>query len=325
MIELPTTLNLVDALLVLVILLHVWSGWTRGFLQAVMQLLTLAGSLVLAFVGYQHLTSWLEGQAPTLGQWTAPLSFVATYALAHLILGAAAGRLVGALPRAAHGHRINRLSGLLPGFANGLINATVAALLLLTLPLGNRVNDAARDSAIVGRLSGPAEWAEARLAPIFQPAIQRTMQRLTLPAESKSSVALPFRVTTMRPRPDLEAGMLELLNAERAGQGLRPLAADAALAQVARAHSHDMFTRGYFSHVNPEGQEPFDRMRQAQLRFLAAGENLALAQTLPAAHQGLMDSPGHRANILRPQFGRVGIGVLDGGRHGLMVTQKFRN
>jgi len=43
------------------------------------------------------------------------------------------------------------------------------------------------------------------------------------------------------------------------------------------------------------------------------------------AHAGLMNSPGHRANILRPQFGRVGIGIMDGGVHGLMVTQNFRN
>jgi uncharacterized protein YkwD len=66
-------------------------------------------------------------------------------------------------------------------------------------------------------------------------------------------------------------------------------------------------------------------MRRGGLKSRAAGENLALARTLPMAHQGLMDSPGHRANILRPAFGRVGIGILDGGRYGLMVTQNFRN
>jgi uncharacterized protein YkwD len=151
------------------------------------------------------------------------------------------------------------------------------------------------------------------------------MQALTVPPESRETVPLPYKVTAPTVRPELEARMLEMVNAERAAQGIPPLAADPELAEVARAHSRDMFARGYFSHVNPDGQEPFDRMRQANVRFLAAGENLALAQTLPSAHQGLMNSPGHRANILRPQFGRVGIGVLDGGRYGLMVTQKFRN
>jgi uncharacterized protein YkwD len=119
--------------------------------------------------------------------------------------------------------------------------------------------------------------------------------------------------------------MLELVNGERAAHGVKPLQADAEATEVARAHARDMFDRGYFSHIAPDGADPFARMRRAGLAFRAAGENLALARTLAMAHQGLMDSPGHRANILRPAFGRVGIGVLDGGRHGLMVTQVFRN
>jgi uncharacterized protein YkwD len=119
--------------------------------------------------------------------------------------------------------------------------------------------------------------------------------------------------------------MLEMVNAERAKKRLKPLAADPQLAEVARAHSRDMFARGYFSHVTPEGKDPFDRMRADDVRFLAAGENLALAPTLPGAYQLLMNSPGHRANMLRPQFGRLGIGVLDGGARGLMITQDFRN
>jgi uncharacterized protein YkwD len=106
---------------------------------------------------------------------------------------------------------------------------------------------------------------------------------------------------------------------------LRPLAPDPELTEVARQHSTDMFGRGYFAHDTPEGLSPFDRMRAADVRFLAAGEDLALAPTLPVAHTGLMNSPGHRENILRPQFGRVGIGIMDGGMRGLMISQEFRN
>jgi len=86
-----------------------------------------------------------------------------------------------------------------------------------------------------------------------------------------------------------------------------------------------MFARGYFAHVTPEGVDPFTRMREAKVSFLTAGENLALAPTLQIAHTGLMNSPGHRENILRPSFGRVGIGIMDGGLHGLMISQEFRN
>jgi uncharacterized protein YkwD len=116
-----------------------------------------------------------------------------------------------------------------------------------------------------------------------------------------------------------------MINTERSAAGLRPLAADPELAQVAEAHSTDMFARGYFAHVTPEGRDPFERMREAHVGFVTAGENLALAPTLQIAHTGLMNSPGHRANILQPEFGRVGIGIMDGGIHGLMVTQDFRN
>ena len=81
----------------------------------------------------------------------------------------------------------------------------------------------------------------------------------------------------------------------------------------------------FFGHDNPDGKDPFDRMKAANVRFMAAGENLALAQTVEIAHTNLMNSPGHRANILKPQFGRLGIGILDGGFYGLMISQEFRD
>ena len=78
-------------------------------------------------------------------------------------------------------------------------------------------------------------------------------------------------------------------------------------------------------HDSPDGKSPFDRMRDAKIEFSKAGENLALAQTLEIAHINLMNSPGHRANILHPAFGRLGIGIVDGGFYGLMISQEFRN
>ncbi|MBA4139905.1 MAG: hypothetical protein H0X70_05290, partial [Segetibacter sp.] len=148
---------------------------------------------------------------------------------------------------------------------------------------------------------------------------------MTVEPTSEKSVKLPFTVTKYKVRPDLEARMLDLVNEERAKAGLKPLKPDPEIQVVARKHSADMFARGYFSHINPDGEDPFDRMRKGGIRFLAAGENLALAQTLTIAHNGLMNSPGHRANILQPAFGRLGIGILNSGIHGLMITQNFRN
>ena len=317
--------NPIDVLLAAIVLVGIVRGWSQGFLTATLQLLTLVASLVAAFVGYHYPVAWLEAFAPRLGVWTAPLGFLATYILAHLLIGRLAGTLAGAFSRPVHAHGINRALGVVPGLVNGAINAMLASLLLLTLPLSDRLSEATRGSVLASRLSVPAQWLEAQLAPIFHPALQRSLQALTVPAEPQATQKLSYQVKHPKVRPDLEARMLEMVNAERTAQGLRPLQADPALAEVARAHSRDMFARSYFSHTNPDGQEPFDRMRQAGVPYLAAGENLALAQTLASAHQGLMNSPGHRANILLPRYGRVGIGVLDGGRYGLMVTQNFRN
>ncbi len=117
--------------------------------------------------------------------------------------------------------------------------------------------------------------------------------------------------------------MLELVNQERAKAGLGAVTVDPTIREVARAYAAEMFQKGFFAHVDLEGETPFDRMRQGGVRFLAAGENLALAPTVDVAHEGLMNSPGHRANILNGRWRRVGIGVADGGMHGKMYVQNF--
>src|SRR5688572_314085 len=191
--------------------------------------------------------------------------------------------------------------------------------------LNEGLRERARNSPLANHLAGYTETVEAALSPVFGRAISETLNLITIEPESIERLSLPYTVGEPRPKPELEARMLELVNNERTTAGLEPLAPDPELTEVARQHSTDMFKRGYFAHVTPENRSPFDRIREADIRFLTAGENLALAPTVQIAHDGLMKSPGHRANILRPAFGRVGIGIMDGGIHGLMVTQNFRN
>lgn len=316
-------LNLVDALLASIVLLGMWSGWRRGFIMAALDLLGLVAALFAALWAYARAAPLLR---PYMAEaWAQPLAFLLVFLLVRILLGRLLLGRARTLPREAHVHGANRALGLVPGLGNGLIDATLAVMLLLALPLPEQFNAAARDSRVAQQLSLPAQWVESRLGPVFEEAAGRTFNLLTVKPESDERITLSYTVADPRPRPELEARMLELVNQEREKEGLRPLRADPEAAEVARAHSRDMFARGYFSHVTPEGSDPFDRMRRGGVRFLLAGENLALAPTLELAHRGLMNSPGHRANILRPGFGRVGIGILDGGRRGLMVTQNFRN
>lgn len=321
----PQSLNLIDYLLLLVIALGVIGGWWRGFIAGTLSLLLLAASLVAALWGYRWGAGLLQQYVPALGVWTAPVAFLVLFIAARILIGALVGSVFGGIPHTAHRHVLNRLLGLAPGLALGLLQAAIVALLLLTIPLSDRLTVMARESQLANRLAEPAEWLENQLRPVFEDAVTSTLGRLIVTPGSRERIELPFRVQDPHARPELESRMLALLNQERARAGLPSLRADPELTAVARAHSADMFARGYFSHVSPEGGDPTDRIRAARVRYLVAGENIALARTLEMAHHGLMASPGHRANILRASFGRVGIGIQDGGRHGLMVTQNFRN
>lgn len=106
--------------------------------------------------------------------------------------------------------------------------------------------------------------------------------------------------------------MLALVNVERAAAGCAPVSADAGLATVARAHSADMRDRGYFSHVSPDGLDPFARARAAGLGH-ARAENIAAGQPdATAVMAAWMTSPGHRANILDCDLRTLGVGVATG-------------
>ncbi len=319
-------LNWIDLLLVLLILGGVASGWYRGFILGFLDLLRSLGSLVAGVYFYQPVARLLEQLTGWQPIWSQPAAFILLIIATGLIIYALSVALVRRLPRDVHRRRINRLFGTLPGLANGLITAAIIAALLFAIPLSASLNQQTDESLLANRFAEYTEAVETVLVPIFDLAIRETFKKqITVDPESKETVNLPFKVEKTRSRPDLESQMLELVNRERTTAGLTPLAPDPELAEVARRHSIDMFARGYFSHYTPENLSPFDRIKAGGVRYLTAGENLALAPTLNIAHTGLMNSPGHRANILRPQFGRLGIGIVEGGRRGLMVTQNFRN
>ena len=318
--------NLIDVLLGIVIVLSLLNGYRRGFILGVLDLAGWALSLLAGLRFYHPVAEWLGPRVNLWSEvWDQPIAFVLVALVVGVIVHLIGNALLRRLPEDVHERPANHALGLLPGLANGLIMAAILSALLLALPLSDSLSERTRDSAIVNRLSVYAERLENQLRPVFGDAIARTLNLLTVQPDSNERVTLPFTVTTSKPRPDLEKQMLDLVNAERLANGLQPLAPDPELTEVARRHSADMFARGYFAHDTPEGLSPFDRMKEANVRFLTAGENLALAPTLSVAHTGLMNSPGHRANILRPQFGRVGIGIMDGGMRGLMVSQEFRN
>ncbi|RCW63731.1 CAP-associated domain-containing protein [Saliterribacillus persicus] len=111
-------------------------------------------------------------------------------------------------------------------------------------------------------------------------------------------------------REGFEYQLFDLTNAARVQRGLHALTWDESVKETARNHSKDMANNNYFSHTNLEGQSPFDRMEENNISFLTAGENLAAGQPSSIyAHEGLMNSIGHRENILKKDFEILAVGV----------------
>ena len=120
-----------------------------------------------------------------------------------------------------------------------------------------------------------------------------------------------------------EQRAFELLNADRRANGLPKLKLNGVLVVLAENYGKDMIKRNYFSHYNPEGQSPFDRMRGYGISYRYAGENLAVNNSVEGAQRALMNSPGHRANILNSHYTEVGIGVSYDSRGAVYVVQEF--
>ncbi|MBA3819372.1 MAG: CAP domain-containing protein, partial [Deltaproteobacteria bacterium] len=126
---------------------------------------------------------------------------------------------------------------------------------------------------------------------------------------------------------EAEQRLLAMVNRDRQAAGLGALRWDDKVAGVARGHSFDMRRTKVVAHISPATGSAADRVRVAKIKTALVLENVARAYGLGEAHQGLMNSPGHRANLMSVPATHVGIGVVYGdevsGRHEIFITQVF--
>jgi uncharacterized protein YkwD len=148
----------------------------------------------------------------------------------------------------------------------------------------------------------------------------------------------------------LETKIHILVNRERVNEGLPPLAYSAKLSAIARSHSADMAARGFTDHVNPDGLNPSDRAKKAGYNIIkrkknsirtGVGENIYEHQAYMTgdgretpylddvntvakkAVMGWMNSPGHRKNILNPDYTSAGVGAAVSKDKKVKITQMF--
>jgi len=147
-----------------------------------------------------------------------------------------------------------------------------------------------------------------------------TLPQQTLP--TPTPVAPPALATDSAAK---SSALLDMMNSARADAGLPALVVDATLQDVALARANNLIENGYFDHYSPDGESAFTELAARGVSYRLAGENLARnnyvdAQTVEAAFDALMASPGHRANILEPRFASVGVASVLSGHMWLYVT-----
>jgi uncharacterized protein YkwD len=111
-----------------------------------------------------------------------------------------------------------------------------------------------------------------------------------------------------------ETELLRLVNDYRLTRGLSPLTPSPRLGDAARAHAHHMIQHRFVAHVSPEGLQPSDRIKQANIEWDTVSENVGSAYSTPQSmFEAWLRSPDHRANIESDRFTYAGVGyALDG-------------
>ncbi len=124
-----------------------------------------------------------------------------------------------------------------------------------------------------------------------------------------------------------EKALVELINQQRQAHQLNPLSWNSQLSLAAEAKAADMLANNYFDHYSPSGTSPWDFIKASHYTYIKAGENLAIDFSSPElAVPAWMNSPSHRANILKSSYEETGIAVVTGqhqGRTTTVIVQMF--
>lgn len=316
-------LNWVDLLLLVVVLFSALQSQRVGLVNEVINLFGLFLSLLGALFFYPPVALLITKFFSLPKIVINPVAFLLVWIIVEtgffFFLRAFGTKHLGKIAS----HKFDRYLGFIPGVLNGLLFSAFVLLFLISLPISPQIKQDIFDSKIGTPLVSIASRIERPFNTIFGPITKQSLTFLTVNPEEKGSVDLGYSQNEQKIDFSGEKQIFNLVNQERAKIGVAALIWDESRAVVGRGHSQDMFSRGYFSHYSREGKDVGDRLEDVGITYSIAGENLALAPSIIRAHEGLIDSPGHKRNILDPAFKRVGIGVIDGGVYGKLITQVF--
>lgn len=317
--------NWIDLLIIAIIIFFVVEGVRHGFWVIFADFLSFLGSLLISFRAYQFVAGLLRANFSLSPSVSNALGFLITAILTEALLGHLFGHAITKIPKKYLKIKRQKILAVLPALGEGLIIVAFILTLILGLPISPKIKASTIESKIGGYILEQTSGIESRINEIFGGVIEDSLTYFTIKPGSTERVVLEIAIQELSIDETSEREMLDLINKERETAGLNKLSLDTEIISVARVHATDMWERKYFGHVSPEGKDAGDRLTEAEINYDYAGENLALAPTVSTAHVGLMNSEGHKENILEPKFNKVGVGVIDNGVYGKMFVQVFTN
>lgn len=323
-------LNWVDLVIILFLAVFTLEAIGRPLILELLDLISFFLAFFISFRYYNFPAKYLETQFNTPHGLSLVLGFMIMWFLSEIIFYLIVRLFIYKIPNIKFSG--SKFLSVIPAFLRCLIFIALTLVLIGTFPIQPRVKLAVLDSQIGSVILRNAYLLEQPARNVFGGVTNDTLTFLTIKPKTNEKVNLGFKTDKFSISLVDENNMINLVNKERTSRGFNSLKLDIKLREIARGHSSDMLKRGYFSHYSPdpanggaEGKTIADRAEIAGIDFLVIGENLAYAPSLELAHKGLMNSEGHRVNILSTDYNKIGIGVMDGGIYGKMFTQVFSN
>lgn len=318
-------MNWVDLCILAVVGVFAFEGYKRGLILQLIDIIGFVISLISSLALYKLVANVLINVFHVPKIAASPIGFLIIWLAAEALFFTVFSSFFRKhLPNLA-AKSFNRYLGFAPAILNALLFLAFVLLFVVSLPINPNIKKDIFNSKIGSPLVDKASILERPFNNIFGPIAKQSLTFLTVSPQEKKCVELGYTQNQVKVDPTAEQKMFELVNAERVKASVKPLVWDERRSEVAEEYSEDMFKKGYFCHYSKEGKDVGDRLEENRIDYTVAGENLALAPDVIRAHNGLMNSPGHKRNILDPAFNRVGIGAVDGGIYGMMFTQVFTN
>ena len=317
---------MLDLILFALLIVVLFRGYRRGFLREIADLALLVVGAVVAFrtagASEAFFASW-TGASPLVARALGGFSVFFLIQIGGSFLVARSLRLLGPV------RRVDRVAGAAVAGVWFVFGAVMFVLVASAVPVNGTFDRWLGESRAVEMIVAEDSITKKAVSAVVGDRVLESLVNLNqligdrqVVIEGDDLIEIPVLDGALISSEDAANEIFDLLNLARVDAGEDPLAWSSALTEAAAAHSFEMYENGYFSHVSPLTGLVSDRVEAIGVPFGVVGENLALSPTAQSVHNGLLASPGHRANMLESRFTRVGISAVEGPL-GIMVVQVF--